>query len=97
MFTSSLVNGFDLIFVLIFLTSFFARVIGTVDHNANAMTFGADLLAIGGSSVPKALTHAGAVLMFPRLVFMTLANNLMILSIRSMLMEFICKLIILSS
>jgi hypothetical protein len=30
--------------------------------------------------------------MFPRLVFMTLANNLMILSIRSMLMEFFCEL-----
>lgn len=29
--------------------------------------------------------------MFPRLVFMTLANNLMVLSIRSMLTEFFCE------
>lgn len=29
--------------------------------------------------------------MFPRFAFMTLANNLMILSIRSMLVEFFCE------
>jgi len=32
----------------------------------------------------------GAVLIFPRLAFVTLANNLMVLSIRSMLTEFFC-------
>lgn len=57
-----------------------ARVYGVRAHDPSAMEFGADLLAIG------------AVIMFPRLAFMTLANNLMILSIRSMLSEFFCKL-----
>lgn len=33
-------------------------------------------------------------MMFPRLAFVTLANNLMVLSIRSMLTEFFCKLIV---
>lgn len=36
----------------------------------------------------------GAVLIFPRLAFVTLANNLMVLSIRSMLTEFFCKFVI---
>jgi hypothetical protein len=31
-------------------------------------------------------------MMFPRLAFVTLANNLMVLSIRSMLTEFFCTL-----
>ena len=31
-------------------------------------------------------------MMFPRLAFVTLANNLMVLSIRSMLTEFFCEL-----
>lgn len=92
MFASSLVNGFDLLFVIIFLASFFARVYGTAFHNMNAMGFGADLLALGGFLVFFVTDPSGAVLIFPRLVFMTLANNLMILSIRSMLAEFFCKL-----
>lgn len=45
-----------------------------------------------GSVYHKTLT--GAVLIFPRLAFVTLANNLMILSIRSMLTEFFCKFVI---
>ncbi|WOO84870.1 Calcium channel YVC1 [Vanrija pseudolonga] len=75
-FSSSLVNGFDLGFVVIFMVYLGARVYGVRAHDPSAMEFGADLLAIG------------AVIMFPRLAFMTLANNLMILSIRSMLSEF---------
>ncbi|KLT45208.1 hypothetical protein CC85DRAFT_299674 [Cutaneotrichosporon oleaginosum] len=75
-FASSMVNGFDLGFVFIFVIYLGARVLGSMWHNPNALEFGTDLLAIG------------AVLMFPRLVFMTLANNLMVLSIRSMLTEF---------
>jgi hypothetical protein len=43
-----LVNGFDLVFVIIFLASFFARVYGTAFHNSDIMAFGSDLLAIGG-------------------------------------------------
>lgn len=53
--------------------------IGFYWNNEWALEFGVDLLAIG------------AVLMFPRLAFMTLANNLMILSIRSMFVEFCCE------
>jgi len=49
-FTSSLVNGFDLIFVIIFLVSFFLRIYGTVFHNSDVMGYGADLLALGGSN-----------------------------------------------
>ena len=37
------------------------------------------------------LSGTGAVLIFPRLAFVTLANNLMVLSIRSMLTEFFCE------
>lgn len=79
-FASSLVNGFDIFFVLIFGVYLAARLIGFWARNEGALEFGEDLLAVG------------AVFMFPRMVFMTLANNLMILSIRSMLTEFFCKL-----
>lgn len=78
-FASSLVNGFDLLFVIIFAVYLGARLFGFYAHNDWALEFGVDLLAIG------------ACLMFPRLAFMTLANNLMILSIRSMFMEFCCE------
>lgn len=80
-FASSLVNGFDIFFVLIFCVYLAARLIGFWTHNQDALEFGEDLIAVG------------AVFMFPRMVFMTLANNLMILSIRSMLTEFFCELI----
>jgi hypothetical protein len=40
--------------------------------------------------VPVLGLTIGAVLIFPRLAFVTLANNLMVLSIRSMLTEFFC-------
>lgn len=78
-FASSLVNGFDIFFVVIFCVYLAARLIGFWTHNEDALNFGEDLLAVG------------AVFMFPRMVFMTLANNLMILSIRSMLSEFFCE------
>ncbi len=86
-----MVNGFDLVFVFIFIIYLGARILGTLWHNPQALETGTDLLAIGGYRDVSWLTP-GAVLMFPRLVFMTLANNLMVLSIRSMLTEFFCEL-----
>ncbi|OCF56114.1 hypothetical protein L486_06055 [Kwoniella mangroviensis CBS 10435] len=75
-FSSSLVNGFDLVFMLIYAVYLGARTYGFHYHDQNALELGSDWLAIG------------AVLIFPRLAFVTLANNLMVLSIRSMLTEF---------
>ncbi|KAL7421096.1 hypothetical protein Q5752_003980 [Cryptotrichosporon argae] len=75
-FSSSLVNGFDLVFMLIYGVYLSARMYGAHYGDAAAMETGADWLAMG------------AVMIFPRLAFVTLANNLMILSIRSMLVEF---------
>ncbi|GFZ47257.1 hypothetical protein JCM24511_05000 [Saitozyma sp. JCM 24511] len=79
-FSSSLVNGFDLVFMLIYAVYLGARTYGFHYGSADALALGADFLAIG------------AVLIFPRLAFVTLANNLMVLSIRSMLTEFFCGL-----
>lgn len=88
-----MVNGFDLIFVIIFGVYLGARSYGTWWNYQPAMDFGVDLLAVGTWQVPSSLLIlTGAVLMFPRLVFMSLANNLMVLSIRSMLSEFFCEL-----
>ena len=56
-----------------------ARTYGFHYNNAEALSLGQDWLAIG------------AVMIFPRLAFVTLANNLMVLSIRSMLVEFFCE------
>ncbi|OCF32424.1 hypothetical protein I316_05850 [Kwoniella heveanensis BCC8398] len=75
-FSSSLVNGFDLVFMLIYAVYLGARTYGFHYHDQAALELGSDWLAIG------------AVLIFPRLAFVTLANNLMVLSIRSMLTEF---------
>ncbi|EIW66012.1 hypothetical protein TREMEDRAFT_74835 [Tremella mesenterica DSM 1558] len=66
-FSSSLVNGFDLLFMLIYAVYLSARAYGFHYHSADALSLGADWLAIG------------SVLIFPRLAFVTLANNLMIL------------------
>ncbi|WWC63799.1 uncharacterized protein I303_106404 [Kwoniella dejecticola CBS 10117] len=75
-FSSSLVNGFDLVFMVIYAVYLGARTYGFHYHDQHALELGSDWLAIG------------AVLIFPRLAFVTLANNLMVLSIRSMLTEF---------
>ncbi|ODN80904.1 hypothetical protein L202_03030 [Cryptococcus amylolentus CBS 6039] len=75
-FSSSLVNGFDLVFMMIYGAYMSTRMYGLRYNDIYFMEMGADWLAIG------------AVLIFPRLAFVTLANNLMVLSIRSMLTEF---------
>jgi hypothetical protein len=47
-FASSMVNGFDLVFVFIFIIYLGARILGTLWHNPQALETGTDLLAIGG-------------------------------------------------
>lgn len=95
-FSSSLVNGFDLTFMVIYGVYLGARAYGFYYHEPDALRLGADWLAIGQLSLPyermSVADVVGAVLIFPRLAFVTLANNLMVLSIRSMLTEFFCKL-----
>jgi len=66
--------------MIIYAVYLFARLYGVYYDDTEALALGADWLAIG------------AVLIFPRLAFVTLANNLMVLSIRSMLTEFFCRI-----
>jgi hypothetical protein len=47
-FSSSLVNGFDLVFMIIYFVYLTARVYGFHYNNADAISLGADWLAIGG-------------------------------------------------
>ncbi|TFK53419.1 hypothetical protein OE88DRAFT_1655542 [Heliocybe sulcata] len=75
-------NGFDLAFVTLYCTYGFLRLYGVYHHSLVARTAGIDLLAVI------------AVLMFPRLVFVTLRNNLMVLSIRAMLVQFVILMVI---
>lgn len=88
-----MVNGFDFVFMIIYFVYLGARTYGFHYHNTDALSLGADWLAIG--ELTRALCDVdlttGAVLIFPRLAFVTLANNLMVLSIRSMLTEFFCQ------
>lgn len=65
--------------MIIYFVYLVARIIGFHYHRPESLALGSDWLAIG------------AVLIFPRLAFVTLANNLMVLSIRSMLTEFFCE------
>ncbi|KAJ9103807.1 hypothetical protein QFC21_002269 [Naganishia friedmannii] len=76
-FAANLWNGFDLGFIVIYLTYLTFRIYGLKHNDEWAKDFSTDVLAIG------------AVGMFPRLAFVTLSNNLMILSLRSMMGEFI--------
>ncbi|KAF8507952.1 hypothetical protein BU17DRAFT_57014, partial [Hysterangium stoloniferum] len=69
-------NGFDVLFISVFGAYMSLRVWGMYNHNDWAMSAGIDCLAVA------------ACLIFPRLAFVTLSNNLMILSLRSMFLEF---------
>jgi hypothetical protein len=50
-FSSSLVNGFDIVFVIIYFVYLSARSYGFHYHNADALSLGADWLAIGTVNV----------------------------------------------
>ncbi|THU87990.1 hypothetical protein K435DRAFT_762223 [Dendrothele bispora CBS 962.96] len=75
-------NGFDLAFVTTFLVYATLRLYGVVHHNPWSRIMGNDCMALI------------ACLMFPRLVFVTLKNNLMVLSLRSMIMQFVVLMLI---
>ncbi|KAJ7224298.1 hypothetical protein GGX14DRAFT_351429, partial [Mycena pura] len=75
-------NGFDLVFVATYSVYAFLRVYGIYHDNPWARSTGVDCLALI------------ACLMFPRLAFVTLKNNLMVLSLRAMIMQFLVLMMI---
>jgi hypothetical protein len=75
-------NGFDLAFVTLFLSYGSLRLYGVYHDNHFARHSGIDCLAVI------------AVLMFPRLAFVTLRNNLMVLSLRAMIAQFVALMLI---
>ncbi|KAL0953781.1 hypothetical protein HGRIS_004965 [Hohenbuehelia grisea] len=75
-------NGFDLAFVSTFLIYVFLRIYGVYHHSLWARSLGIDCLALI------------ACLMFPRLAFVTLKNNLMVLSLRAMMVQFTALMLI---
>ncbi|KAL7409126.1 hypothetical protein BDY24DRAFT_367278 [Mrakia frigida] len=77
LYSANLWNGFDLAFVIIYLSYLSFRTYGLAfTYHEWSAVLGNDILAVG------------ACLMFPRLAFVTLSDNLMILALRSMLVEF---------
>ncbi|KAG9018403.1 hypothetical protein FRB93_000106 [Tulasnella sp. JGI-2019a] len=81
-YSANLWNAFDLMFMCIFVMYGSFRTYGVQYHIPWAKDMGIDILALG------------ACLMFPRLAFVTLSNNLMILSLRSMFYEFVVLLLV---
>ncbi|KAF9045820.1 hypothetical protein BDZ89DRAFT_1058779 [Hymenopellis radicata] len=75
-------NGFDLAFVTTYLIYAVLRLYGIYYDSYWARTTGIDCLALI------------ACLMFPRLAFVTLKNNLMVLSLRAMMMQFVVLMLI---
>ncbi|KAI0272571.1 hypothetical protein BC834DRAFT_353387 [Gloeopeniophorella convolvens] len=75
-------NGFDLAFVPIFCAYGVLRLYGIFHPSRWAQTVGVDCLALI------------ACLLFPRLAFVTLKNNLMVLSLRAMLTQFVLLMLI---
>ncbi|KAF8748002.1 Nonselective cation channel [Rhizoctonia solani] len=69
-------NGFDMAFVTVYFSYAGLRLYGIRWDEAWARELGIDILAVV------------AVIVFPRLAFVTLSNNLMVLSLRSMFTEF---------
>ncbi|EJD07689.1 uncharacterized protein FOMMEDRAFT_137915 [Fomitiporia mediterranea MF3/22] len=75
-------NGFDLCLITIFVSYASLRLTGFRYGNAWAKSSGIDCLALA------------ACLLFPRLAFVTLKNNLMVLSLRAMIMQFVVLMFI---
>ncbi|KAJ7898434.1 receptor-activated Ca2+-permeable cation channel [Mycena leptocephala] len=75
-------NGFDMVFVATYCFYAFLRIYGVYHDHAWARAMGLDSLAMI------------ACLMFPRLAFVTLKNNLMVLSLRAMIMQFLILMMI---
>ncbi|KAA1475470.1 hypothetical protein DENSPDRAFT_426990 [Dentipellis sp. KUC8613] len=75
-------NGFDVAFVTIYATYVVFRTYGVASHSLWARDTGIDCLALI------------ACLLFPRLAFVTLKNNLMVLSLRAMIVQFTALMLI---
>ncbi|KAJ7623199.1 receptor-activated Ca2+-permeable cation channel [Roridomyces roridus] len=75
-------NGFDLVFVATYCVYAVLRIHGVYRDNPWARKTGVDCLALI------------ACLMFPRLAFVTLKNNLMVLSLRAMMFQFLVLMLI---
>ncbi|RDB20824.1 Calcium channel YVC1 [Hypsizygus marmoreus] len=75
-------NGFDLAFVTTYAIYAILRLYGVYHHRTWASEWGIDCLALI------------ACLLFPRLAFVTLKDNLMVLSIRAMIMQFVVLMLI---
>lgn len=75
-------NGFDLAFVTTYCIYASLRIYGVYHHKAWARKLGVDFLALI------------ACLMFPRLAFVTFKDNLMVLSLRAMMMQFLFLMLI---
>ncbi|KAI0708832.1 hypothetical protein C8T65DRAFT_718427 [Cerioporus squamosus] len=75
-------NGFDLAFVTLYCTYAIMRLVGVYDDHRWAREMGINSLALI------------AVLMFPRLAFVTFKNNVMVLSLRAMIIQFVVLMII---
>ncbi|KAJ3983417.1 hypothetical protein F5890DRAFT_1523449 [Lentinula detonsa] len=75
-------NGFDLAFVTTFMLYAILRLYGVFHHSLWARSTGIDCLALI------------ACLLFPRLAFVTLRNNLMVLSLRAMITQFVVLMLI---
>ncbi|KZT06157.1 uncharacterized protein LAESUDRAFT_654224 [Laetiporus sulphureus 93-53] len=75
-------NGFDLAFITLYCTYAILRLVGVYHHKPRASLAGVDFLAVI------------AVLMFPRLAFVTLKNNVMVLSLRAMIVQFVALMLI---
>ncbi|KAJ7066620.1 receptor-activated Ca2+-permeable cation channel [Mycena amicta] len=69
-------NGFDMVFVATYCVYAFLRIYGIYHDHPWARATGVDLMALT------------ACLLFPRLAFVTLKNNLMVLSLRAMILQF---------
>ncbi|KAG8904106.1 hypothetical protein FRB99_002225 [Tulasnella sp. 403] len=75
-FSANLTNAFDVAFIIIFVPYASLRIYGLSFDVNWAKSSGVDVLALA------------ACIMFPRLAFVTLSNNRMVLSLRSMFYEF---------
>ncbi|KAI0077860.1 hypothetical protein K474DRAFT_1661071 [Panus rudis PR-1116 ss-1] len=74
---ASLWNVFDTSFVIIFLAYLGYRIKGLTSHNLEASDMAFDILA------------CGACILFPRLAFFAVSNNVVVLALRAMIADFI--------
>ena len=81
-YSANLWNGFDLLFVIDFLAYLGFRLYGIFYDHPKYSLLGLEILS------------CAAALLFPRLAFVTLSNNLMILSIRALFLDFVFLMVL---